>query len=149
MHGDEIAVVGLAGRFPGAAGVADLWRRLRDGVDSAARPTPRVAEFDPGFFGFDPDEAARTDPQHRMFLETCWEALEDGGYDATAMSPPVGVFGAASVNQYQILQLRQGAAVVPHQSPDHLATQVAYRLGLTGPAVAVQAACAEIGRAHV
>jgi phthiocerol/phenolphthiocerol synthesis type-I polyketide synthase E len=142
VNGDEIAVVGMAGRFPGAADIGAFWDQLLDGVDSATRPTPRVTEFDAEFFGMEPAEARRTDPQHRMFLETCWEAVEDSGHDVTRLSVPVGVFAAASANQYQTLQLLAGTPPVPHQSPDHLATQVAYRLGLTGPAVSVQAACA-------
>jgi acyl transferase domain-containing protein len=141
VNGDEIAIVGMAGRFPGAGDVATFWRNLLDAVDSAGAPTPAVTDFDPAFFGFGADEAARTDPQHRMFLELAWEALEDSGHDVTRLDAPAGVFGSASANQYQFLRLAAGAPPAPFQSADHLPAQVAYRLGLTGPAVAVQTAC--------
>lgn len=141
MNDDDVAVVGMAGRFPGAGDLTTYWRHLRDGVDSTAQPTPRVSQFDAGFFGVDEQEAVQTDPQHRMFLETAWEAAEDSGYDVTSLTAPVGVFGAASTDQYHLLQLAAGAPPVARQSADHLPTRVAYRLGLTGPAVAVQTAC--------
>lgn len=141
MNGDEIAIVGMAGRFPGAEDVATFWRRLLDAVDSTGAPTPWLTDFDPGFFGFTEAEAARTDPQHRMFLETAWEALADSGQEPRGPAVPVGVFVSASANQYEYLQLMAGAPPAPYQSADHLPGQVAYRLGLTGPAVAVQTAC--------
>lgn len=141
MNGDEIAVVGMAGRFPGASDVATLWQRLCDGVDSTGASTPWVCEFDPDRFGFTVEEAVRTDPQHRMFLEVATEALHDTGYDPAELPGPVGVFTAASANQYEFLRLQAGRPPAPYQAADHLPAQVAYRLGLTGPAVAVQTAC--------
>lgn len=141
MHEDEIAIVGMAGRWPGAPDVATLWRHLLDAVDSAADPTPRVTEFDAEFFGFSAEEATLTDPQHRMFLEVAWEAFEDSGHDVSRTDSPVGVFASASANQYQHLRLVAGGAPAAFQSADHLPAQVAYRLGLTGPVMAVQTAC--------
>ena len=178
--GDEIAVIGLAGRFPGAADVSTLWQNLCAGVDSIhdytdselaelgigpkLRADPRhvragghlagVADFDAGFFSFQAEEARRTDPQHRLFLEASWEALEDAGHDPTRFSGEVGVFAATSVNRYFLFHLMDNPAVVGEVDPDdwearilarqftdHLPGQVAYRLGLSGPAVAVQSAC--------
>lgn len=147
--GDQVAVVGMAGRFPGAGDVATFWRHLLDEVDSAGQPTPGVTEFDAERFGFDPAQAAGTDPQHRMFLEVAWEALLDAGYragdaaaDRTGAVDRCGVFGSASINQYQLLRLLAGEpTMMAYQSPDHLSAQVAYRLGLSGPAVSVQTAC--------
>src|SRR6185369_14550519 len=100
--GIEIAVIGMAGRFPGADDVEAFWRNLRDGVESirfftdaellAAGVDPRrfrdssylpasgflpgIENFDAEFFGFPPREALITDPQHRLFLECTWTALE-------------------------------------------------------------------------
>jgi acyl transferase domain-containing protein len=125
---EAVAVVGMAGRFPGAADVAEFWRNLRAGVESisfftdeeleAAGVGPEVYNqstyvrargrldgvemFDANFFGFNPREAEIMDPQHRFFLECAWEALEAAGYDAERLSCPVGVFGGASMSGYLI-----------------------------------------------
>lgn len=140
--GDEIAVIGLAGRFPGSPDVPSLWRNLLDAVDCTTGPPVPVADFDAGFFGFAAAEARRTDPQHRMFLEVAWEAIEDSGYDVRRLAGPVGVFGSASVNRYLLYhQLPATGEVPPYHSADYLPAQVAYRLGLTGPSMAVQTAC--------
>jgi amino acid adenylation domain-containing protein len=178
--GDEIAVVGIAGRFPGAPDVATFWWNLCAGVDSihdhsdeelaalgigprlladprhvrAAGRLDDVAGFDADLFGFGEAEAARTDPQHRLFLETAWEALEDAGHDPARFPGLVGVYAAASANRYFLFHLMDNPAVVGdvdpddwearlvgRQATDHLPGQVAYRLGLTGPAMAVQSAC--------
>lgn len=141
MNGDEIAIVGMAGRFPGAPDVATFWRQLLDGVDSTGSLTPGVCEFDPDAFGFSFAEAVHTDPQHRMFLEVVTEAFADSGHVPQELTIPVGVFSAASANQYEFLRLQAGRPPAPYQAADHLPMQVAYRLGLTGPAVAVQTAC--------
>ncbi|HYH46544.1 MAG TPA: amino acid adenylation domain-containing protein, partial [Thermoanaerobaculia bacterium] len=119
----DIAVVGLAGRFPGAAGIEDFWRNLRDGVEAVSffsdeelaatgipaslLADPRYVKaravlegadlFDAAFFDFSPREAEIMDPQQRVLLETAWEALENAGYDAHRYPGAVGVFcGAAS-----------------------------------------------------
>jgi phthiocerol/phenolphthiocerol synthesis type-I polyketide synthase E len=142
VRGDEIAVIGMAGTFPGAADVEAYWRNLCDGVDTSRQPTPGIADFDAEFFGFDPDQATYTDPQHRMFLEATWAAFEDAGYLPTGLPHSIGVFGSTSFNQYLVLQMVAGASRhPPHQTPDHMPTQVAYRLGARGPAMAVQSAC--------
>jgi phthiocerol/phenolphthiocerol synthesis type-I polyketide synthase E len=123
---DGIAVVGLAGRFPGAASVAALWPELLDGreglaaldddalaaagVPAALRQDPdyvRVsgalrdaALLDAGFFGFTPAEAALTAPEQRLFLECAWEALESAGHAVPGKR--VGVFGGTGLNGYFI-----------------------------------------------
>ncbi|HEV2736259.1 MAG TPA: polyketide synthase, partial [Longimicrobiaceae bacterium] len=123
---DAVAVVGMAGRFPGAATVEEFWRNLRAGVESIDFFTPeeleeagtpseaarhpryvaahgtldRVEWFDAAFFGFSPREAEIMDPQVRLFLETAWEALERAGYDAERLDVPVGVFGGGTMNHY-------------------------------------------------
>jgi acyl transferase domain-containing protein len=107
-----------------------------------------IGSFDPGFFGMSPKEASLTHPAHRLFLECCYEALEGAGY-AAADDPRIGVFAGAGMNLYGY----QAAATIPASDlgdamlaslggqPDFLASRVAYRLGLTGPAVGVQTAC--------
>ncbi len=121
-----IAIVGLAGRFPGAPGVEPLWANLCAGVASIARfsdeelaaagvppelrrdpryvPAAGVLDgvelFDAGFFGYSPREAELLDPQQRLFLECAWEALEDAGYDSLRVPGPVGVFASLGFNLY-------------------------------------------------
>ncbi|WUJ68492.1 amino acid adenylation domain-containing protein [Kribbella soli] len=142
---EPVAIVGLAGRFPGAEGVAEFWENLVGGVESVRRFSPEevgqgdgavavsgvlehVESFDAKFFGLSDREAELMDPAQRLFLEVCHQALEHGGYAGT--SGRVGVFAGSGMNLYN----RQ------HQSRDSLATRVAYRLGLTGPAIGVQSA---------
>ena len=126
--GLEIAVVGMAGRFPGAHGVDALWANLRAGVESIRRftdeeliaagvPEPLLTDpayvpargalaevdlFDAAFFGLTPREAQVTDPQQRLFLEVAWEALEDAGYDAARVPGRVGVYAGAGQNTYYL-----------------------------------------------
>ncbi len=123
---ENIAIIGLAGRFPGARNVAELWGNLRNGADSIHRFTdqellslgidsallnnPNYVKakgllegtdlFDAAFFGYSPREAELMDPQQRIFLESAWEALEDAGYTAEAYSDPIAVFAGAGANDY-------------------------------------------------
>ena len=121
----RIAIIGLAGRFPGARNVAEFWRNLCDGVESVShfseaeledwfsadmRRSPEfvkarpiiadAADFDAEFFGMHAREAALTDPQQRLFLECVWQALEDAGYDPAAYHGAIGVFAGCSINTY-------------------------------------------------
>jgi acyl transferase domain-containing protein/thioesterase domain-containing protein/acyl carrier protein len=131
LPANAIAVVGMAGRFPGAPDVQTYWRNLRDGVESltaysdealrqagvdekalrsaqyvkAGMPLAGMEDFDAAFFGFSPRDAAIMDPQHRHFLETAWEALEHAGYDPERFEGAVGVFGGSGMNAYMPLNL--------------------------------------------
>jgi acyl transferase domain-containing protein len=120
-----IAIVGMAGRFPGADTVAQFWENLKNGIESVTRfsdtelddsfgPAIRraanfvkarpilqgIENFDAAFFGMYAKEAELTDPQHRVFLECCWEALESAGYDPAVYEGPIGVFAGSSPNTY-------------------------------------------------
>src|SRR5690242_18631292 len=136
--GTEIAIVGMAGRFPGARDLAGFWSNLRDGVESARvlsheelaalgvpaalyadpRYVPRTAQmpgidrFDAPFFGLGETEAAILDPQQRIWLELAWEALESAGYDpeAEAGRRSIGVFAGASLSTYLIYNLISGVS---------------------------------------
>jgi 3-oxoacyl-(acyl-carrier-protein) synthase/thioesterase domain-containing protein len=172
-----VAIVGMAGRFPGAADVGELWALLNRGETAIRRfdreelraaGVPDVLADDPGyvpfgtvmdgadlfdaaFFGITPAEAAMTDPQHRIFLECAWSALEDAGVVAADPGRTVGVFGGTSISTYlynNILSHPERAAegvlaypVMIGNDKDFLCTRTAYRLGLSGPAVTVQTAC--------
>jgi phthiocerol/phenolphthiocerol synthesis type-I polyketide synthase E len=131
LDGTEIAVIGMAGRFPGARNVDELWRKLRDGVESitfftdeqlrasgvdpallldpdyvkAAAVMDDVDLFDASFFGFTAREAQLMDPQHRVLLECAWEAMEDAGYDSETLEGSVGVFAGATINTYLLVNL--------------------------------------------
>jgi acyl transferase domain-containing protein len=170
-----IAIVGMAGRFPGASDVDQFWENIKNGVESisffsdeeleldeeAASVSARanfvkakailddVELFDAHFFGFNPREAELLDPQHRLFLECCWHALEHAGYDSQRYSGRVGVYGGASTNTY-LLNIYSNRALLESIDPfqllissdkDFLTTRVSYKLGLSGPSIAVQTAC--------
>ncbi|HEX2078225.1 MAG TPA: SDR family NAD(P)-dependent oxidoreductase [Longimicrobium sp.] len=174
--GAEVAVIGMAGRFPGAPGVSHLWENLRDGVEGIPRFTPdelRAAgipdavladpsfvpaggwlaeadHFDAAFFRYTPREAEITDPQHRLFLECAWAALEDAGYAPSKVTVPTGVYAGVSQSVYWIENLIPNRAVMAGgaaydamvgNDKDYLASRVAYKLGLRGPAMGVQTAC--------
>ena len=171
-----VAVVGMAGRFPGARNVAEFWQNICEGVESvsffseeelrargvdaaalggggyvrAEAVLEEIELFDAAFFGFTPREAELTDPQHRLFLEHAWEALESAGYDAGKFAGRIGVYAGESPNTYLLHNLYPHrellAAVGVSQTiigndRDYLATQVAYKLNLKGPAISVQTAC--------
>ena len=120
-----IAIVGVAGGFPGADDVGRFWQNMRAGVTSIARftdaeledsfpPSVRndpnfvrarailenVGDFDADFFAMLPRQAALTDPQHRLLLECAWAALEDAGYDSARYPGAIGVFAGCSMDTY-------------------------------------------------
>lgn len=167
----------MALRVPGASSLDQFWANLRDGVESITRLTPEalaaagerpdwvvrddyvpaagllehMKAFDAGVFGIGPRDAALMDPQHRHFLEVCWEALEHAGYNPTSTGARVGVFGGSGLNSYFSLNLLAnpemmeslGLFLVRHagNDKDFLTTRVSYHLGLTGPSLNVQTAC--------
>jgi acyl transferase domain-containing protein len=127
----DIAVVGMAGRFPGARTIQELWQNLCQGVESihfpddqellalgvdpAALSDPNYVKasatmadvelFDAAFFGYTPREAELMDPQHRLFLECASETLEHAGYDPTRYHGAIGVFGGGTTNTYLLYNL--------------------------------------------
>ncbi|MBW3655542.1 MAG: polyketide synthase, partial [Gemmatimonadetes bacterium] len=171
-----IAVIGMAGRFPRAADVEAFWSNLRQGVHAvtffsdeealaAGAPPDALRDpayvraagvlegsdlFDAGFFGFTPREAEVMDPQHRVFLETAWAALEGAGYDPGSMQGSVGVYAGSSTSYYLFRNVLSRPDVVAaagtlligmSNGKDFLATRVAHRLNLHGPALNVQTGC--------
>ena len=131
FQGIEIAIVGMAGRFPGAPNLEAFWRNLRDGVesirflsdqelealgvDAALRRDPNyiratsdlddIQSFDAAFFGYTPRDAELMDPQQRIFLECAWEALENAGYDPETGQGAVGVFAGTTMSTYLMYNL--------------------------------------------
>ncbi|MBV9354133.1 MAG: SDR family NAD(P)-dependent oxidoreductase, partial [Chloroflexi bacterium] len=122
----ELAIVGMSGRFPAASSVEAFWTNLTQGVRSICAFTDQellergvdrqllglpnyvragtvladVERFDAGFFGYPPREAEIMDPQHRMFLECAWEALERAAYDPESFAGPIGVFAGSAPPGY-------------------------------------------------
>src|SRR5690606_11097324 len=172
---EPVAIVGMAGRFPRAANLDEYWRNIRDGVecltfvtddellaagvDALLLADPRYVRsrgvidgsdlFDANFFGYSPREAEIMDPQHRLFLEAAWSALEHAGY-APGVARDVGVYAGASLTSYLItsllinpeLMLAAGSyQAMLANDKDFVATRAAYKLNLRGPAVSVQTAC--------
>lgn len=173
--GSEIAVIGMAGRFPGAKNVAEFWRNIRDGVESirifsrddselsainpASLNDPNyvpagailddVELFDAGFFEFTPKEAEVMDPQHRIFLECAWEAMEDSGYHSEGFDGAIGVYAGSTISTY-LLNLYSNPGFIESvgiaqigigNNVDYLTTLVSYKLNLKGPSLAIQTAC--------
>jgi amino acid adenylation domain-containing protein/thioester reductase-like protein len=174
---EEIAIIGMAGRFPGASDLATFWQHLHDGVESItffseqeleaagispdvlkephyikARPVLEdIDKFDAAFFGYSPREAEIMDPQHRLFLECCWQALENAGYDSEQCTEQrVGVYAGVSMSSYMLLNLLSNRdqlktldhlQVVISNDKDHLPTKVSYKLNLKGPSINVNTAC--------
>ncbi len=109
-----------------------------------------VEMFDAAFFGISPREAELMDPQQRIFMELCWECLERGGYAPDSCPGPVGVFGGMYNATYfqrhvvghpeRIAQLGEFQVMLANEK-DYIATRVANRLNLTGPAISVHTAC--------
>lgn len=177
LTGNEIAIVGMAAHLPGARDVRAYWHNLANGVESirpyteaelraakvpphllhhpryvrSGAPIEEMEHFDAEFFGFSPKEAAILDPQHRHFLETCWEALEDAGHVPERFEGSVGVFGGCGMGAYFAFNLLSNPALVEQvglfllrhtgNDKDFLSTRVSYIFDLKGPSINVQTAC--------
>src|SRR5690606_19814460 len=106
--------------------------------------------FDARFFGISPSEALVMDPQQRMLLEVSWHALENAGYAPADSSDVVGVYAGTHNNSYYLELVRNspeatgriGAfAAMTANEKDYVATRIAHRLNLTGPALSIHTAC--------
>ncbi|MBB1257767.1 type I polyketide synthase [Streptomyces alkaliterrae] len=173
---EGVAVIGMAGRFPGASDVDALWRMVVAGEvgataytdeELAAAGVPRrliddpatvksgfpLADhdrFDAEFFGITRTEAELMDPQHRLLLETAWQALERAGHRPDAVGARTGVFAGVAGNDYLRERAAPAAAggrvsdeiqLAVGNDPGMLALRISHRLGLTGPSLTVQSAC--------
>jgi len=178
---EGVAIIGMAGRFPGAQSVDQFWRNQIGGVESISHfeveelEVPRSRElserptyvrarsilndidmFDAEFFGIYPREAELMDPQHRLFLECCWQALEDAAYDPFTYQGQIGVHAGCSIPTYFLSRLCTNADFIHSftggyqvgnylemlgNSLDFLSTRVSYKLNLRGPSFTLQAGC--------
>src|SRR4026207_514559 len=177
MSKDGIAIIGIGCRFPGGTNHPDaLWKLLVEGRD-AVRDVPLdrwnvqrfydaepgivgksiaqrggfldgIDQFDPQFFGISPREAPYVDPQHRLLLETAWEAIEDAGLVLDfEKGTDLGVFVGISHNDYQVIQGTpwDSQGISPHSATGSAhsiaANRISYCLNLRGPSVAIDTAC--------
>jgi acyl transferase domain-containing protein/acyl carrier protein len=172
---EEVAIIGMAGRFPGARNINEFWDNLKNGVNSieflsddellangvkaqdlekpnyvrAYASLAGIDEFDAGFFGYSPREAEILDPQHRLFLECAWEALENAGYDSEQYSGNIAVYGGAALNSYLVnlasnSHYRENSdrtQVVISNVMGLMPTRVSYKLNLTGASCGIQTGC--------
>jgi amino acid adenylation domain-containing protein len=171
----DVAIIGMAGRFPGANTIDEFWQLLTEGRETTSffsseeldknipvsiKNDPayvkargiidKAEEFDAEFFGFNPRTAELMDPQHRVFLEIAWEALEKTGHLPQKYTGSVGVFAGCGYNTYYNNNVLTNPDIVERtghfqvrllNEKDYIATRTAYQLNLKGPAVAVYAAC--------
>ncbi|WP_052410167.1 SDR family NAD(P)-dependent oxidoreductase [Paenibacillus durus] len=164
----EIAIIGMAGRYPGARNVEQFWQNLRSGKDSITEiPTSRwdhrryydaapgtagktygqwggfldgVDEFDPLFFNVSPREAEMMDPQERLFMQCVYETLEDAGYTRESLSPQaVGVYVGVMYEEYQLYGAQSSIAL--SGNPSSIANRVSYFCNFRGPSMAVDTMC--------
>lgn len=174
-NGEDIAIIGLAGRFPGADDIDMFWENIRNGVESikfftqedlknsnidasllndpnyvkASAIIEDIDMFDAQFFGFNPREAEIYNPQHRMFLECSWEALENAGCNPETYGGRIGVYGGEGFNSYMfniaanphLAQTLNEMQVLMGNDKDFLATLISYKLNLKGPSMTVQSGC--------
>jgi acyl transferase domain-containing protein len=172
-----VAVIGCACAFPGIEDFAALWPVLSEGRETIRHFTDKellaagvhpdrlrapnyvkskgvlegVEYFDHELFGIEADRALLMDPQHRVFIQKCWEALEDSGYDPRRCEAPIALFAGCALNTYMLNNLRHADPKLSRRfssieyllmtDKDFLTTQTSYLLGLTGPSVTVQSAC--------
>ena len=174
---NDIAIVGMGAHLPGARTPTEYWNNLVNGVESirfyteeellaagealetirrpdyvpAGAPLQDLELFDGDFFGFSPKECGILDPQHRHFLEVCWEAFEDAGHTPEKFEGTIALFGGVGMGSYFAFNLLTNPELVNSEGlfflrhtgndKDFLSTRVSYILDLKGPSVNVQTAC--------
>lgn len=169
-----VAVIGMACRMPGGINSPDLlWDALLRGDDFVTEipadrwdndyyydPEPGVpgrsvckwgsflkdvGDFDPEFFGISEKEATAMDPQHRLLLETAWEAMEHAGLTKDTIAKQTGVFVGVNYADYQQVQMASDAFDGPYGNPGSLFSmasgRISHALGLAGPASTIDTAC--------
>lgn len=179
----KIAIIGLSCRFPQIQNIDDFWENLVCGKETICRFSDEELEldvadsnlkaqgikfnnargvlenvdlFDADFFEINPNQASTMDPQHRLFLECSWEAIESAGYDPFNYKGSIGTFAGSSINSYLHANLFKNRDIIEQfcgnyqnivseltsgNDKDYLPLRVAHKLNLRGPAYCVQSAC--------
>lgn len=168
---DDIAIIGISGRYPMAQNLGEFWQNLKDGKDCITEiPKERwnhedyydsregvigksyskwggflhdIDKFDPLFFNMSPKQADFLDPQARIFLENVWGTLEDAGYTRlTLKKNKVGVFVGVMYNMYELFKGEIKGNIVPvSASYSEIANRVSYFMDFNGPSIAVDTMC--------
>src|ERR1700733_2525138 len=177
MFKDRIAIIGIGCRFPGGVSDTEsFWKLLAEGREAISEVPPDrwnverffdaepglpgksiarrggflegIDQFDPQFFGISPREAPYVDPQHRLLLETAWEAMEDAGLVLDfERGTDLGVFVGISHNEYQGIQGTpwDHSGIGPHSptgcAHSIAANRISYCFNLQGPSIAMDTAC--------
>ncbi len=178
QYENSLAIIGMSGRFPKCKDLEEYWEMICQGKEgitffskellkeygvseeerNAPNYVPAAAilegyeKFDNNFFDMNPREAELMDPQQRIFLLTCWEALESAGYSSDKTKAVIGVFGGSSMNSFLIHNLLNNREFIDKHEAlqhifihgninDYLCTRVSYKLNLKGPVMTVQTAC--------
>ena len=168
---EEIAIIGISGRYPMARDLEEFWENLKAGKDCVTEiPRERwdwedyfgteqgqpgrsyskwggfiegADRFDPLFFNISPREAELMDPQERLFLETAWQTIEDAGYTTKSLAGGnVGVFVGVMWGQYQLWETEIDGITVPASSSfASVANRVSYFGNFHGPSIALDTMC--------
>jgi len=165
MSASDIAIIGMAGRFPGAPCLDAFWLAVRRGTDTSVELDASGADgesearsshpayvrraflledhdqFDAAFFHVPDSDARLMDPQHRVFLETAWEAFEDAGHVPEDCDETIGVFAGSGASVYALDLLKETGSgrgpdplrILTLNDKDYLTARVAYLLNLKGP----------------
>lgn len=163
-YSTEIAIIGMAGRFPGANNVKQYWKNIVDGIETI-KHLPKQANdsenvvrasgfldnidlFDADFFGFSPREAEIMDPQQRLLLECAVEALEDAGYSGDIFQGKISVFIGSAISTYLLFNLlarkdllNSVGLIQLSNGNDSISTSISYKLNLTGPSIDLNTTC--------
>lgn len=168
---EDLAIIGLSGRFPGASSPSVFWKKLKEGTNLTRRfstteleevpeetlqhpnyvpvkgALEEVEYFDHHFFGYSEREAELMDPQLRLLHECCWEVLEDAGYACDPLKANVGLFVGSEVNIHWINSLMDHLEEptelwqAAHYNTHSMSTSVSYKLNLRGPSLTIDTAC--------
>ncbi len=165
---NDVAIIGMAGRFPGSKNIAEYWNKLIKGEDLITRHfqgnknsldenivyavghVESTEYFDYNFFNISEDEAKLIDPQQRLLMEVVWSSLEDAAYIPENFAGKIGIIAGTGINNYAYKKIISNKNLVNsiglHKlqmliDKDFIASRIAYILGLTGPAVSIGTAC--------
>lgn len=177
---EQVAIIGMSIRAPGANNIGEFWNALENGVESIKQYSkqdliaagvdesrlehpnyvpvgavmPGADTFDADFFGINVREAEIMDPQHRVFLESAWEVLEDAGYPPERFEGSIGVFGGVAPNTYfqknlatreSLLDTLGRYLVMLSSEKEYAVLRVSFKLDLRGPSISVNTACSTSG----